>query len=254
MTKYPGTRPANADVIAVLNILNGHVDQLEQEDPADQAANRTYSRWNWAAGGLLIADLTLTFCQGFLIVKKLPPVPHYDVWYAVLLLLAIAVSIFANVQMYQSQGRLLRALRQPRQALVTNLQERLKEEDNKVAELLAHTLDTLVFTRARLLQASETNKERAEATFGAAGKLGLFPGILAAGAALLPLVKGGPIWAQTLAIIITFLIVLNQNTATTLSMGAADIKLMLGLLDRAVAIKEEEKRVAVSPQPEPAHV
>ncbi|GGS05463.1 hypothetical protein [Deinococcus sedimenti] len=45
-----------------------------------------------------------------------------------------------------------------------------------------------------------------------------------------------------LAIVVTSLIVLNQNTATTLHMALADTRLMLGLLDRAIAIKEEEAR------------
>lgn len=61
MTKYPGTRPANDDVIAVLGILDGYVDQLEAEDPADQTANRTYRRLNWGVSVLLVSDLLLTF-------------------------------------------------------------------------------------------------------------------------------------------------------------------------------------------------
>lgn len=246
MTKYPSSRPSNDDVIAVLDILNGHVDQLEEEGPAEQAANRTYNWWNWGAGGLLVGDLLLTTYQGFAIVKKVPPVPYFDVWYAGLLLLAIAVSIIANVQMYRSQGHLLRALQEPRRAMLSNLKGRLESEDGKVADLLTHTLATLVFTRARLMQASDILKDRSEATFGAASKLGLFPGILAAGAALLPLIKGGPLWAQGLAVVVTFLIILNLNTATTLAMGIADTRLMLGLLDRAIAIKEEEEKRATA--------
>ncbi|GGR67340.1 hypothetical protein GCM10008959_31900 [Deinococcus seoulensis] len=252
MTKYPGTRPTNDDVIAVLGILDGYVDQLEAEDPAEQMANRTYRRLNWGVAALLVSDLLLTFWQALSINKVVQAIPYYEALYAVLLLLAISVSIFANVRMYRSQGHLLRALREPRRALLNNLKERLAIEDQKVTELLTHTLATLMFTRSRLLQASDTHKERSEATFGAAGRLGLFPSVLAAGAALIPLVKGGPLWAQALAIVVTILIVLNQNTATTLHMGLADTKLMLGLLDRAIAIKEED-RTTTSPQPTPAH-
>lgn len=232
MTQYPSTPSRTEDVIHVLHDLNGYADRLVEDTPEEARSQRRYTRFTNASLVLLLCAFVLLVASLFVTLSALRAVT------SVLILVAAGVSLYANIRVVREQPRVFRALRRPRQALMNRLEEVLELEEAAVRQLLAYDLATLQFVRARLAQAVEVSKERTETVLGPVGKPGLFPAVLAAAVAALSALRGAPLWAQVVAVGATFLLILNQNTATTVQMGLTDARLMFGLLDQAIGVRE----------------
>lgn len=182
--------------------------------------------------------LFLLFAFALLSASLFVTIPALRVVTSALIVLAAGISLYANFRVVREQPGGFRALRQPRRALMNRLEEVLALEEAAVDRLLAYDLATLQFARARLTQAVEVSRERTETVLGPVGKLGLFPAVLTAVAAALTTLKGAPLCVQIVAVVVTLLLILNQNTATTVQTGLTDARLMFGLLDRAVGLRE----------------
>jgi len=219
----------------ILGGLEAYMAEDDQESPAVTASQKRYGY------RVLLSVLLLGGALVATVVQAVRPFPEFELVYGALLLAALTVAIIANILVVREQGSVFQDLRQPRSAIMKALQGRLVSEEEQVAKLLAYGLPELQFARTRLNQTSEIQKERFEAVFGAAGRLGFLPAILATAAATLPVIKGAPLWLLMIAVVIALLVVLAQGKATDLQMALSDFKHMLGLLDQAVAVKEGEK-------------
>ncbi|MVN87607.1 hypothetical protein GO986_12605 [Deinococcus sp. HMF7620] len=223
-------------VKALLDGLEEYMAKDDQESSEVAASQKRYGRrvsWSLA---LLAVALAATGVQA------LQPFDGFTLVYGGLVLMALLIAVVANILVVREQGNVFQSLRQPRPAMISALQERLIGEEAEVAKLLSYGLPEIQFARARLAQTSEIQKERFEAVFGAAGRLGMLPAILATAAATLPVIKGAPLWLLITAVVVAFLVVLTQNKATDVQMALSDLKHMLGLLDQAVTIKEKAKQ------------
>lgn len=151
---------------------------------------------------------------------------------------AVFLSIYASVQVVREQPGVWQVFQEPRPALIERLKSYLEIEESYVSTLLAYGMTNLVFVRARLSQLIELQRERSDAILGSISKVGLFPSALAAILAVVTAVKGDPpLWAIALTGIGTLLLLLNQNAATSIHIATVDVKLMLGLLDRAINLQ-----------------
>lgn len=243
MTGYPAQRPDKGEVLGLLDDLEAHLNALTQETPHEQQSERRLHRRTrlslWLFGGAALAVLG----------SVLDP-QHNVIWlgaYAVLLVLASVTSGFAIARATAEQADTWRALRRPRQAMLASLKASHDLEDALITKLLGYQPTTLHYTRARLAERAETQRERADGIFGGISKIGLFPSVLAALVAAASAIKGAPLWAVLASGVGTGLLILNQDTAAGMHMATVDTKLMLGLLDRAIAIKDGEQSGVPSP-------
>lgn len=132
------------------------------------------------------------------------------------------------------------ALKQPRKSMIKALKSSYEIEESYVTMLLKYPTTTLQFVRARLADRIDVQRERSDGIFGAISKVGLFPSVLAAIITAVTTTKGAFNWVTLAAAIGTGLLILNQNTAANFHMAAADTKLMLSLLDRAITLQEAQ--------------
>lgn len=232
MTEFPTGRPEREAVSQILALLEAHLNALEEETPAIKRSERRYRISNFTSFAFLGGAFLLV------IITNQLTVPYSGIAYPVLVFAAVLISLVANVRVIREQSHVFGALRKPRQDLLRRLGDVFELEEKTVENLIAYPLDSLVFTRARLLQAVDVRRERSEAVLGSASRLGLFPSVLTAFTAVLATLRNAPLWAQAAALVLTGLLILNQNTATTLQMALSDARVMSGLLDRAIQLQQ----------------
>ena len=134
----------------------------------------------------------------------------------------------------------------PKQTILKRLASTLDTETKYLTQLLELDHDALTLTHARLEQATESLKEKTESLFGLVSKVGLFPGIVAIGVALIPALKRSG--NNLILVVLAALLFWNHNVSYNLQLSLTDLRQIAGLVKRALSIERE----AVGPLPAPA--
>jgi hypothetical protein len=233
---YPAARPTSEEYDVVLDTLNRYIRRLDQptdEENASERRLRNRTAFGMAIYVLAFAALILSAVFKDIEVRLL-------IAFSVLLVLSAVVNGVALTRAFMEQKDTWSALKRPRESMIKALKSTYPIEENYVTMLLKHPTPTLQFVRARLTDRIDVQRERSDGIFGAISKVGLFPSVLAAIVTAVTATKGTFTWVTLAAAVGTGLLILNQNTAADFHMAAADTKLMLSLLDRAIALQEAQ--------------
>lgn len=233
VSAYPKARPNKEEYLDVLNLLEGHIVSLsEPSENEDKAEKRLNKRMR---GGMILFGLAVVI----LIASAFSSLYAFalQIAYAVVLISATVVSALAITRSMAERSETWRALKRPRQAMIANLKIRHDDEEKLISQLMSYQSTTLEFTRARLAERMEIQKERGEAIFGGISKIGLFPSVLAAIVGAVSAVKGAQSWVIIASAAATGLLILNQDVASEMHLAVVDTKVMIGLLDRAIRVQ-----------------
>lgn len=232
MPAYPSTHPPADEVVGLWTYFNTYLDGLETDTVEERLSQ-------WRYGVTTLISGTLLGAAAFVALLGRKVVPQFDTVYLVLVLAAAVTGAVGIVRVSREQPHILGALRRPRQAMMQALIERVTSEAAAVEHLLTFDTATLQFGQARLTQMTEIRRERMETLLGAISKLGLLPSVFAAAIALLATLKGAPAWIQVAAPLLTAVLIWLYNVAANIQSSLTDARLLLGLLERTVAVKED---------------
>ena len=148
------------------------------------------------------------------------------------------LAIWAYVAVIREQREVLQIYARPKQALLKRLESLLDTEEQYLQPLLALDRDALILAHARLEQASEVLKEKTESLFGLVSKVGLFPGIVAIGVALIPALKSSG--NNLILVVLALLLFWNHSVSYNLQLSLTELKQLSGLAKRALSLEREE--------------
>ncbi|ULH14026.1 hypothetical protein MF271_00670 (plasmid) [Deinococcus sp. KNUC1210] len=220
--------PEYGNIADIFKVLQRFTDAFDSETPQDAASQRRYTAFTrWSLVLLAMAAI-------FAIYGAFHPSFNWKWVYYWCLGTSVTISLAANIQVYREQPDVLSRLSKPKPAILKRLAEVIALEEQYARELHQYTPATVKYARARLAVSLENQKDRAEALFGLATKVGLFPSILSAGLAFLVAIRTAPVSIILLSLALTALLFFNHTVAHNIQINLIDMRAMLALLDRTI--------------------
>ena len=244
MADYPKRQPDLEQVKQALQILTDYANELDEDDPKFRASEQRYSQRTRVALWIIV----LSLIPGALDVAY----PHlgWNLVFILLLVTAVIRSVWAIWLVTREQQEILQFYAKPKQTVLKRLASTLDTETKYLNQLLALEYEALTLTYARLEQATENLKDKTESLFGLVSKVGLFPGIVAIGVALIPALKSSG--NNLILVVLAALLFWNHNVSYNLQLSLIELKQIAGLVKRALSIEQEEAAAIPIPAAVPA--